>query len=125
MAQVTLSEAAKRLNISKQGVLNRVKSGKLHGAQVDGRWYVQVDDVDTFHEEEPTSEVDGLRAEIGRLQLENACLRAKLDGMEAVLSAFVGGKLMVQPAPQALPDGSNTAADPAGRRRRWWQFGKR
>lgn len=48
MAQVILSEAARRLNISKQGVLNRVKSGKLTGSQVDGRWLIFIDDLERY-----------------------------------------------------------------------------
>lgn len=94
MAQITLSEAAKRLGISKQGVLNRVKSGKLYGQQVDGRWFIQVDDIDDTHEEDHQQVDDDLYAELARLRQENACLQAKVDGMEAVLTAFSSGELI-------------------------------
>ena len=75
MAHITLFEAAKRFGISKQGVLNRVKSGKLEGMQVDRRWLIVVDDVDADYAEDRQhidEEVTRLRAEVARLQHENA-----------------------------------------------------
>lgn len=132
MARVTLSEAAKRLGLSKQGVLNRIKSGKLEGQQVDGRWLILVDDVDTSDEENRQS-VDGdvarLQAEIARLQHDNACLQAKVDGMEAVLTAFSSGELIgklteltatlaAQQPPKALQDTASTQGTDQGEKRR-------
>lgn len=91
MSQVSLSEAAKHFGITRQGVLNRVKSGKVEGVQVDGRWLITIDDVDLVHEGE-CQQVDGsidvLRAEVERLKHENALLQAKVDGMESVLTAI-------------------------------------
>ena len=138
MAHITLSEAAKRFGITKQGVLNRVKSGKLEGVQVDGRWLIQLHDVDTDQAEDHQQvddEVTRLRVENVRLQQENACLKAKVDGMEVVLTAFSSGELIgklteltatltAQQAPKALPESVIEGNHQADRRRRFlfWRW---
>lgn len=68
-------------------------------------------------------------ARLAALEAENAAIREALAETRKDRDAWHDQAQQAQAAtdraPQALPDGSNTAADPAGRRRRWWQFGKR
>ena len=41
--KLTVNQAAQKLNLSSKNVRRWLKSGKLNGEKVDGKWYVQAD----------------------------------------------------------------------------------
>ena len=41
--KLTINQAARKLNLSSKNVRRWLKSGKLNGEKVDGKWYVQAD----------------------------------------------------------------------------------
>ena len=87
MAELTVQEYAKRLNVSVQSVYKRIKRGSLTAVERDGRKYVVIDDegaqpaesgLNTYNQ--PSTQpglmewVDFLTKELDRLQEENARL---------------------------------------------------
>ena len=44
-AKLTVKQAARKLNLSSKNVKRWLKSGKLNGEKVDGKWYVQADTI--------------------------------------------------------------------------------
>jgi predicted site-specific integrase-resolvase len=90
---VTLQEAADRLGVSIDALRKRLKRGKLHGYQREGRWYVYLDGVDSTstkpdngqttgqdeHRQPDTALVDVLRDQVATLKSQVAEQSAELD----------------------------------------------
>ena len=78
--QLTINQAARKLNLSSKNVRRWLKSGKLNGEQVDGKWYVQVDTV-FEHYLNPNAHMDTQIA-LEQLQDETRHLRELLDNRD-------------------------------------------
>jgi hypothetical protein len=113
--QVTLGEAAIRLQVSEKTVRRWVHNGKLQGRQMPTdrgfQWMVDIPD-DLPESETPSSEMQALRD-------INALLKDRLDMMDEELEAkntqIQQLHILLQQAQAALPS-------PQGTQRPWWQF---
>ena len=78
--KLTVNQAAQQLNLSSKNVRRWLKSGKLNGEKVDGKWYVQADS--TFeHYLNPSVQTDTQLA-LEQLQDETRHLRQLLDNRD-------------------------------------------
>ena len=78
--QLTVNQAARQLNLSSKNVRRWLKSGKLNGEKVDGKWYVQADTV-FEHYLNPNAHMDTQLA-LEQLQDETRHLRELLDNRD-------------------------------------------
>ena len=78
--QLTVNQAARKLNLSSKSIRRWLKSGKLNGEKVDGKWYVQVDTV-FEHYLNPNAHIDTQLA-LEQLQAETRHLRQLLDNRD-------------------------------------------
>ena len=79
-AKLTINQAAQQLNLSSKNVRRWLKTGKLNGEKVDGKWYVQADS--TFaHYLNPNVQMETQLA-LEQLQDETRHLRALLDNRD-------------------------------------------
>ena len=84
--KLTINQAARKLNLSSKNVRRWLKSGKLNGEQVDGKWYVQVDTV-FEHYLNPNSHMDTQIA-LEQLQDETRHLRELLDNRDSQIESM-------------------------------------
>ena len=83
---LTVSQAARKLNLSSKNVRRWLKSGKLNGEKVDGKWYVQADS--TFqHYLNPNVHMDTQIA-LEQLQAETRHLRELLDNRDNQIASM-------------------------------------
>jgi excisionase family DNA binding protein len=110
--QVTLSEAATRLNVSEKTVRRWVHSGKLQGTQMPTdrgfQWMVNLPDNLPEPPEETSGELEALR-EMNRLLCQE--LSAKNEQIREL-------HILIQGLQAALPS-------PQGTQRPWWRFWRR
>ncbi|MCE2393797.1 helix-turn-helix domain-containing protein [Candidatus Poribacteria bacterium] len=84
--KLTVNQAARKLNLSSKNVRRWLKSGKLNGEKVDGKWYVQVDS--TFeHYLNPNVQMDTQLA-LEHLQDETRHLRELLANRDNQIEAM-------------------------------------
>ena len=84
--QLTINQAARKLNLSSKNVRRWLKSGKLNGEKVDGKWYVQADS--TFeHYLNPNVQKDTQLA-LEQLQDETRHLRELLDNRDSQIESM-------------------------------------
>ena len=84
--QLTINQAARKLNLSSKNVRRWLKSGKLNGEQVDGKWHVQVDTV-FEHYLNPNAHMDTQIA-LEQLQDETRHLRELLDNRDSQIQSM-------------------------------------
>ena len=84
--QLTINQAARKLNLSSKNVRRWLKSGKLNGEQVDGKWYVQADTVFEHHLN-PNAHMDTQIA-LEQLQDETRHLRELLDNRDSQIESM-------------------------------------
>ena len=84
--KLTVNQAARKLNLSSKNVRRWLKSGKLNGEKVDGKWYVQADS--TFeHYLNPNVQMDTQLA-LEQLQDETRHLRELLDNRDNQIASM-------------------------------------
>ena len=84
--KLTVNQAARKLNLSSKNVRRWLKSGKLNGENVDGKWYVQADS--TFeHYLNPNVHMDTQLA-LEQLQDETRHLRALLANRDSQIESM-------------------------------------
>ena len=84
--QLTVNQAARKLNLSSKNVRRWLKSGKLNGEKVDGKWYVQADS--TFeHYLNANIQMDTQLA-LEQLQDETRHLRELLDNRDTQIESM-------------------------------------
>ena len=84
--QLTVNQATRKLNLSSKSVRRWLKSGKLNGEKVDGKWYVQVDTV-FEHYLNPNAHMDTQLA-LEQLQAETRHLRELLDNRDSQIESM-------------------------------------
>ena len=84
--KLTVNQAARKLNLSSKNVRRWLKSGKLNGEQVDGKWYVQADAV-FEHYLNPNAYMDTQLA-LEQLQDETRHLRELLDNRDSQIESM-------------------------------------
>ena len=84
--QLTVNQAARKLNLSSKSVRRWLKSGKLNGEQVDGKWYVQADTV-FEHYLNPNAHMDTQLA-LEQLQDETRHLRELLANRDSQIESM-------------------------------------
>ena len=84
--QLTVNQATRKLNLSSKSVRRWLKSGKLNGEKVDGKWYVQVDTV-FEHYLNPNAHMDTQLA-LEQLQDETRHLRELLDNRDSQIESM-------------------------------------
>ena len=84
--KLTVNQAAQQLNLSSKNVRRWLKSGKLNGEKVDGKWYVQADS--TFeHYLNANIQMDTQLA-LEQLQDETRHLRELLDNRDTQIESM-------------------------------------
>ena len=84
--QLTINQAAQQLNLSPKNVRRWLKSGKLNGEKVDGKWYVQADN--TFERYlNPNAHMDTQLA-LEQLQDETRHLRELLANRDSQIESM-------------------------------------
>ena len=84
--KLTVNQAARKLNLSSKNVRYWLKSGKLNGEKVDGKWYVQADS--TFeHYLNPNVQMDTQLA-LEQLQDEIRHLRELLANRDSQVESM-------------------------------------
>ena len=84
--KLTVNQAARKLNLSSKNVRRWLKSGKLNGEKVDGKWYVQAD-VIFEHYLNPNAHMDTQIA-LEQLQDETRHLRELLDNRDSQIESM-------------------------------------
>lgn len=84
--QLTVNQAARKLNLSSKSVRHWLKSGKLNGEKVDGKWYVQADSI-FEHYLNPNAHMDTQLA-LEQLQDETRHLRELLDNRDSQIESM-------------------------------------
>ena len=78
--QLTINQAARKLNLSSKNVRRWLKSGKLNGEKVDGKWHVQADAIFEYYLN-PNGQMDAKLA-LEQSQDETRHLRELLDNRD-------------------------------------------
>ena len=84
--KLTVNQAARKLNLSSKNVRCWLKSGKLNGEKVDGKWYVQADAI-FDHYLNPNVHMDTQLA-LEQLQDETRYLRELLDNRDSQIESM-------------------------------------
>ena len=84
--QLTVNQAARKLNLSSKSVRRWLKSGKLNGEKVDGKWYVQADATFEYYLN-PHGQMDAKLA-LEQLQDETRHLRELLDNRDSQIESM-------------------------------------
>ena len=84
--QLTVNQAAQKLNLSSKNVKRWLKSGKLNGEKVDGKWYVQADSI-FEHYLNPNVHMDTQLA-LEQSQDETRHLRELLDNRDKQIESM-------------------------------------
>ena len=84
--QLTVNQTARKLNLSSKSIRRWLKSGKLNGEKVDGKWYVQVDAI-FEHYLNPNAHMDTQLA-LEQLQDETRHLRQLLDNRDSQIESM-------------------------------------
>ena len=84
--QLTVNQAARKLNLSSKNVRRWLKSGKLNGEKVDGKWYVQADSILERYLN-PNAHMDTQLA-LEQLQDETRHLRELLDNRDKQIESM-------------------------------------
>lgn len=84
--KLTVNQAARKLNLSSKNVRHWLKSGKLNGEKVDGKWYVQADAI-FDHYLNPNVHMDTQLA-LEQLQDETRHLRELLDNRDSQIESM-------------------------------------
>ena len=85
-AKLTVKQAGQKLNLSSKNVKRWLKSGKLNGEKVDGKWYVQADAI-FDHYLNPNAHMDTQLA-LEHLQDETRHLRELLDNRDSQIESM-------------------------------------
>ena len=140
----SISEAARRLGVSRDAMRQRIRRGTVRSAKVDGAWVVYLDGPGTATgdggwsdgagtqpwTEETDTDRDATRTElIDQLRGEVAWLRQRLEEAEVERSEMRRLLLAHAPAARALPAGEASRAPeqvpqhvpPSPLRRSWWR----
>ena len=84
--KLTINQAARKLNLSSKSVRRWLKSGKLNGEKVEGKWYVQVDSI-FEHYLNPNVHMDTQLA-LEQLQDETRHLRELLANRDSQIESM-------------------------------------
>ncbi len=84
--KLTVNQAARKLNLSSKNVRRWLKSGKLNGEKVDGKWYVQADAI-FEHYLNPNAHMDTQLA-LEHLQDKTRHLRELLDNRDSQIESM-------------------------------------
>ena len=84
--KLTVNQAARKLNLSSKNVRRWLKSGKLNGEKVDGKWYVQADAI-FEHYLNPNIHMDTQIA-LEHSQEETRHLRELLDNRDSQIESM-------------------------------------
>ena len=84
--QLTVNQAARKLNLSSKNVRRWLKSGKLNGEKVDGKWYVQADAI-FEHYLNPNAHMDTQLA-LEHLQDKTRHLQELLDNRDSQIESM-------------------------------------
>jgi hypothetical protein len=115
--EVTLPDAARRLNTTPDAIRQRIRRGTLPGVKRDGRWYVRLDA--TEHDASATGEAVG-HDELSR---RVADLTAERDYLRQALAAALTRIPQLPPPREDIvpPAGSSQPSQPSSPGRSWWQ----
>ena len=84
--KLTVNQASRRLDLSSKSVRHWLKSGKLNGEKVDGKWYVQTDAI-FEHYLNPNAHMNTQLA-LEQLQDETRHLRQLLDNRDSQIESM-------------------------------------
>ena len=84
--KLTVNQASRRLDLSSKNVRHWLKSGKLNGEKVDGKWYVQADAI-FEHYLNPNAHMNTQLA-LEQLQDETRHLRQLLDNRDSQIESM-------------------------------------
>ncbi len=84
--KLKVNQAAQKLNLSSKSVKHWLKSGKLNGEKVDGKWYVQADAI-FEHYLNPNAHMDTQLA-LEHLQDKTRHLRELLDNRDSQIESM-------------------------------------
>ena len=84
--KLKVSQAAQKLNLSSKNVKHWLKSGKLNGEKVDGKWYVQADAI-FEHYLNPNAHMDTQLA-LEHLQDKTRHLQELLDNRDSQIESM-------------------------------------
>ena len=84
--KLTINQAARKLNLSSKNVRRWLKSGKLNGEKVNGKWHVQADAI-FEHYLNPNAQMDTQLA-LEQLQDETRHLRELLDRRDSQIESM-------------------------------------
>jgi hypothetical protein len=137
--RVSVSDAARRLGLTPDGVRKRLAKGRLLGVREGGRQYVVVDRIDTAAGGAPRGDTasatpsdtihDGSIALIAQLQGEVAWLRAQLEHRDTLLALALQRPALPPAvtvataeagAAELFPDSGNNSR-PWWSRLAWWR----
>ena len=84
--QLTVNQAARKLNLPSKSVRHWLKSGKLNGEKADGKWYVQADAIFEYYVN-PHGQMDTQLA-LEQLQDETRHLRELLTNRDSQIESM-------------------------------------
>ena len=84
--QLTINQAARKLNLSSKSIRRWLKSGKLNGEKADGKWYVQADAIFEYYIN-PHGQIDTQLA-LEQSQDETRHLREVLDNRDSQIESM-------------------------------------